>query len=586
MAAFQQKILNMVKDFRRQWHLFSDSERTTVCGADCMLMALQLSMAEVNKQHCGDFTVLLSDVLETWNYFLRDKLGLSCEDMEAPVHYADIRKAYDTFLKSSNLLDLIEICQKCHMLIPESEEISSVQLLEFISGIPDLAEENSTVLCTPSSPVTRQSQDSMKVLLVVKKFFCAYLNLLVNSKNDLALAHVLNVPERGLGREAFTDLKHTAQERQMSIFLVATSFIRTIELGGKGYAPSLFDPLRTHVKGLSDFVNFIDKLEEIVGEVVDPRIAGGRILSTVKMHLIKSRNSRDPFCQAAEEVVHDLDLRIKNIINSQHEATTASTTGISPARPKLHAINHGTAYCGRDTVKALLVLLDEEAVNPPTKNKAELLYDDENLTSFGITSVLTLFRSPSQPRGSSPKPLRQRIKKLEEESKIKMKQPLIRSQFACTYKDDLTKKKSLQFFSSSESPACVHPTQKQDPALPLKDAPLAAEGMNSDFERQAFGTKSENIHQNGSKSKKEDAKLSCQLRNKSTKRKQVELNKEVICNNDNEPSQDTNIKRPKTSNNPQKKLDSKLDRAGKSNKTTAKTKLIAGQAKLTHFFRL
>lgn len=62
------------------------------------------------------------------------------------------------------------------------------------------------------------------------------------------------------------------------------------------------------------------------------RIAGGRILSTVKKHLIKGRNSRDPFCQAAEEVVHDLDLRIKNIINSQHEAMTASTTGISPAR--------------------------------------------------------------------------------------------------------------------------------------------------------------------------------------------------------------------------------------------------------------
>lgn len=61
-------------------------------------------------------------------------------------------------------------------------------------------------------------------------------------------------------------------------------------------------------------------------------------------------------------------------------------------QPKLHAINHGTAYCGRDTVKVLLVLLDEEAVNPPTQNKAELLYDDESLNLFGITSVLTLFR--------------------------------------------------------------------------------------------------------------------------------------------------------------------------------------------------
>lgn len=61
-------------------------------------------------------------------------------------------------------------------------------------------------------------------------------------------------------------------------------------------------------------------------------------------------------------------------------------------QPKLHAINHGTTYCGRETLKALLVLLDEEAANLPTENKAELLYGDENVTTFGITSVLTLFR--------------------------------------------------------------------------------------------------------------------------------------------------------------------------------------------------
>nr|XP_038027891.1 PCNA-interacting partner-like [Anas platyrhynchos] len=50
MVDFLQKISNLMKRFRRQWHLFSNSERTTVCGADCMLMVLQLSMAEVNKQ--------------------------------------------------------------------------------------------------------------------------------------------------------------------------------------------------------------------------------------------------------------------------------------------------------------------------------------------------------------------------------------------------------------------------------------------------------------------------------------------------------------------------------------------------------
>ncbi|NXA81183.1 PARI protein, partial [Thryothorus ludovicianus] len=332
MVAFQQKILRLVKCFRRQWPLFSNSERTTVCGADCMLMALQLSMAEVNKQYHGDFTVSLSDVLETWNYLLPDKLGLH-ENMKEPENYADVKKAYHAFLARSNMLDLIDIYQKCSSLglLAEDESISPVQLLEFISGVMNAQENNGSVLTTPTQN-NRQGQKHMKVTILAKKSVCSYLSLLVNSKDDLALAHILNVPDRELGREAFTNLKHASQERKMSIFLMATSFIRTIELGGRDSASSLYDPLRAHVKGLSNFVNFIDKLQEIVGEVLNTRIAGGRILSTVKMNLIKGRSNGDPFCQAVEEVVQDLDLKIKNIIDSQQETSTASTTGVSPAR--------------------------------------------------------------------------------------------------------------------------------------------------------------------------------------------------------------------------------------------------------------
>lgn len=52
---------------------------------------------------------------------------------------------------------------------------------------------------------------------------------------------------------------------------MATSFIRTVELGGRDCASTLYDPLKAHVKGLSNFVNFIDKLQEIVGEILNPR---------------------------------------------------------------------------------------------------------------------------------------------------------------------------------------------------------------------------------------------------------------------------------------------------------------------------
>ncbi|XP_075358919.1 PCNA-interacting partner isoform X5 [Mycteria americana] len=221
MIAFQQKILNLIKCFRRQWPLFSNSERTTVCGADRMLMALQLSIAEVNKQHHGDFTVSLSDVLEAWKYLLHDKLGLLHENMKEPENYADLKKAYHAFLARSNMLDLIDICQKCYGLglVSEDESIAPVQLLEFMSGVMNVQENNDSVLSIPSTPVNRQGQENVKVTILAKKCVCSYLSLLVNSKDDLALAHVLNVPDRGLGREAFTNLKHASQKRKMSVFL-------------------------------------------------------------------------------------------------------------------------------------------------------------------------------------------------------------------------------------------------------------------------------------------------------------------------------------------------------------------------------
>lgn len=49
--------------------------------------------------------------METWKYLLHEKLGLSHEHMEEPENYADVKKAYDTFLASSNMLDIIDMSE-------------------------------------------------------------------------------------------------------------------------------------------------------------------------------------------------------------------------------------------------------------------------------------------------------------------------------------------------------------------------------------------------------------------------------------------------------------------------------------------
>ncbi|XP_017748941.1 PREDICTED: PCNA-interacting partner isoform X4 [Rhinopithecus bieti] len=274
MAVLNQKsVLDMIKEFRKNWRALCNSERTTLCGADSMLLALQLSMAENNKQHSespgwadrfnpevqdqpgqhgktsclqkntkisqvwwsasvvpatweaehsGEFTVSLSDVLLTWKYLLHEKLNLPVENMEVTDHYEDIKKIYDDFLENSNMLDLIDVYKKCRILTSNCENNNTIcpsQLLDFLSG-KQYAVGDETDLSIPTSPTSKYNQDNEKVQLLARKIIFSYLNLLVNSKNDLAVAHILNIPDRGLGREAFTDLKHAAREKQMSIFLV------------------------------------------------------------------------------------------------------------------------------------------------------------------------------------------------------------------------------------------------------------------------------------------------------------------------------------------------------------------------------
>lgn len=50
MEGLGERLKLMVKTFRRECHRVLQSERTTIHGADGMLMVLQVAMAEVNKK--------------------------------------------------------------------------------------------------------------------------------------------------------------------------------------------------------------------------------------------------------------------------------------------------------------------------------------------------------------------------------------------------------------------------------------------------------------------------------------------------------------------------------------------------------
>ncbi|XP_044041929.1 PCNA-interacting partner isoform X2 [Siniperca chuatsi] len=587
MEALGDRLKVMVKIFRRECHRVLQSERTTIHGADGMLMVLQLAMAEVNKQHGGELKVALSDVLMAWKHLLLDKLHLPPPNFARLENYDLILEAYESFLKRSNTVDLVDILCMCKQLrLVDLDQEEPVQLFEFLSSNMEVSElPDSSV---PSTPSSKSRPCSSQVKMAVRRVFCSYLNLLVNSKNDMALALTLDVPSRALGRQAFTDIKHAAHNNNTSLFLAVTSFVRAIQLGGKGYAPAESDPLRKHVKGLSDFVQFLDNLEEILGEIPDPSVCGARLVTAIRAVLVRGRSSEDPVYAAAEEMTKELKERICQLHQIQKQTANGSRTGISPARPKAYAVNHATAYGGRDTVKVLMALLDEEALTPLYQNKADLLSEDQSvLTGAEGTCILMLFRSPEVSTGCSPEPLRNRVQSRLDLLKPKAKE-VIRSQFACTYKDEeLPLNRVLEFPSTSQVPTCVHPAPKHKtiPAVDEECSSVVEETTTAKPTSEcpnkeqsgvqwgaALGQRSGNAQNRGA-GLSNRKKTGIQMQRKGNKRKQVDSDQHG--GSENEP--------------PQKKQPTSVSvkMPGKNVcKASSKKKLIAGQGKLTSFFRV
>ncbi|ROI15467.1 PCNA-interacting partner [Anabarilius grahami] len=587
MVVMEESLRTMTRVFRRECHRVLDSERTTIQGADGMLMVLQLAMAGVNKQEYGDFGVALSEVLAAWKYFLLDKLQLSHNDIPLPQNYDLIRKEYDCFLKRTNTVDLIDVFimfKELRINEDPEEPLTAMQLFQFLIGEKESLEKVESLPGCPATPSNKAGICSPQIQRVVWRVFCSYLGLLVNSKNDLALTYTLDNPNRSLGHIAFTDLRHAACNNASSFFLTVTSFVRAIQLGGKGYAPPESHPLRKHIKGLSEFLNFVDQCQDVLGETPNPREAGSKLVSSIRAALVKGRSGGDPVYFAAEDTAKSLKERISQIHTMQTQSAVG--TGISPARPKAYAINHCTAYGGRETVKVLMALLDEEALVPPCRNKAELLSEDHAvLNGSAGACLLTLYKSPEAPTGSSPKSLRNRVLSQQEHIKSKVVRPTIRSQFACTYKDDeLPLNRVLEFPSASQLPTCMHPAPKQTISLHasveeecdstgmdnrLKEATnLRCEGPG----QSALGEHSGNAwNRAGGKGTQPEQlrRATGTLKRKLANRECTDQGKE-----ENQPPQ----KRP-----PAK---APIGGLGKRNSKAASKKLIAGQGKLTGFFRL
>lgn len=365
----------------RKFQLLAN-ERSTLLSSMDQLVALQLCWAEKNKEERGEFDIETSTVFDSNKEIIKTKLH-SGEETEAP----EILDSYQKFLQHCNYVDTCDVLNLVQKSLDENDdlknylsqnhflfiglptdpvEVAMINLLckdrethkvSIEVSLEEEKERDITVCVEASSlevllsqktkwrgigtPGPSQSAGSLNQLYV-KLVYVAYLELLVNSRSEFALARCFNIPDRELGLTTFTDLKHEAQKKNMPMYQTALSFIMKVRLGGKGYQPDSSLPITQHVKGLSDFITFTHKLQTIVEEEDTSRVACRKILNVLKKEISKSKDKRIQ-TSSVEEICDDLQKMAAQVIQNvqtQSPAKKPSSGGTPLGYKTLRIIHH------------------------------------------------------------------------------------------------------------------------------------------------------------------------------------------------------------------------------------------------------
>ncbi|XP_013409016.1 PCNA-interacting partner [Lingula anatina] len=406
----------------------SQNDTETVLNAEDQMVALQICLAELSKQESGEFEVELSKVLESNKklcVYKRDPT--KCKDSDK-----ELFKMYESHLAHCNTVDLFDVMlavkrkltggNKEDDLCQEGKQSidGDMDFIIMHEGLEDVEREMLKIICqnkklykvnTESSlsssvdPTVLFEECNMDDVLdstasiesprtsgfsiteaYIRRVFHSYLELLINSRNELALARVINVPDRGIDHQAFTEIKRVAKEKKMPMCQTAISFIMRLRLGGKGYAPDPSSPLTTHVKGLGEFVDLIHKLQTIIEEVKDHRVALCRLVNVLKLTIARSKDCKLRKC-SVEKVAENLHDQISHLLDSAEGVEEQS-----PAKSN----GEGGSILGKKTIKTLQKLLDHIACQPMEHSSADILTDtfSSQKTPVRLPALVSQFRSP------------------------------------------------------------------------------------------------------------------------------------------------------------------------------------------------
>ena len=135
------------------------------------------------------------------------------------------RMLYDIFLKGrfDSVKKVIVESPLDSSLRGDSPDVNAVVHFEEV--------DEDSILTEFASGSTQSS--SSRTVDYCRDHFDGYLRLLVNSRDELALARVLSGPLGPLSQVAFTSIRREAEKTSMPMYQMALSYVQRVKLGGK-----------------------------------------------------------------------------------------------------------------------------------------------------------------------------------------------------------------------------------------------------------------------------------------------------------------------------------------------------------------
>ncbi|XP_077505451.1 PCNA-interacting partner-like [Amblyomma americanum] len=227
----------------------------------------------------------------------------------------------------------------------------------------------------------------------------AFIRVLLNSNDELALATAMASPIVELPHDAFTRLKYLSLKKKTPMCETAISHVKQANLGGDSCAMPENHPLKRYFYKLENFVKLLSDLQNTV-EVVPTANAASVIISTLVLRITKAAKRRG---LVKERVTHFKDELTRLARRFQDEEGTGN---VDDAKDTVQ---------GSATLRILQRLSDFLSTRRISCMREELIYNWGNYgTPLNIPEMVKYFRTPESEDEDDDDynvPLRERILK-------------------------------------------------------------------------------------------------------------------------------------------------------------------------------